>query len=111
MQCPVCDEKLRAIERSGIEVDICPGCKGLWLDRGELEKLIALESGVVQPAHPAVTRCEEPRERQRAAGGERHNDGEAEDDDRDDQRQGLGQGQRKQRGSWLSNLLENFGGD
>jgi hypothetical protein len=36
MNCPVCDAPLRAIQKYGVEIDICPGCKGVWLDRGEL---------------------------------------------------------------------------
>ena len=43
MQCPVCDDKLREIERHGVMVDICPSCKGIWLDRGELEKILGME--------------------------------------------------------------------
>ncbi len=42
MKCPRCaSEGLEERERSGIIVDICVTCRGLWLDRGELEKLIA----------------------------------------------------------------------
>ncbi|WAC07740.1 MAG: zf-TFIIB domain-containing protein [Thermodesulfobacteriota bacterium] len=40
MKCPVCDENLREIDKYGVHIDICPGCKGMWLDRGELEKII-----------------------------------------------------------------------
>lgn len=41
MQCPVCnDTKLQMTERQGIEVDYCPDCRGVWLDRGELDKII-----------------------------------------------------------------------
>jgi Zn-finger nucleic acid-binding protein len=40
MRCPNCDKNLLVIERSGIELDYCPGCRGVWLDRGELEKFI-----------------------------------------------------------------------
>jgi Uncharacterized protein conserved in bacteria len=36
MKCPVCDENLREIDKYGVHIDICPGCKGMWLDRGEL---------------------------------------------------------------------------
>jgi Zn-finger nucleic acid-binding protein len=43
MQCPVCDERLREIEKYGVMVDICPSCKGVWLDRGELEKIVSLD--------------------------------------------------------------------
>ena len=41
MQCPICaDEKLVMTERQGIEIDYGPGCRGVWLDRGELDKII-----------------------------------------------------------------------
>lgn len=40
MNCPLCiDRSLEPVFRSGIEIDVCPNCKGMWLDRGELEKL------------------------------------------------------------------------
>nr|WP_283163276.1 zf-TFIIB domain-containing protein [Sporolactobacillus mangiferae] len=38
--CPVCDDvRMKEIERDGVQVDVCPSCKGVWLDRGELDKL------------------------------------------------------------------------
>ena len=40
MQCPSCQILLQMTDRQGIEVDYCPQCRGIWLDRGELEKLI-----------------------------------------------------------------------
>jgi Zn-finger nucleic acid-binding protein len=41
MQCPVCkDSQLVISERQKIEIDYCPSCRGVWLDRGELDKLI-----------------------------------------------------------------------
>ena len=40
MICPNCGEILQVRERSGVEVDVCPVCRGVWLDRGELDKLI-----------------------------------------------------------------------
>jgi Zn-finger nucleic acid-binding protein len=41
MKCPTCPEvKLTMTERQGIEIDYCPECRGVWLDRGELDKLI-----------------------------------------------------------------------
>lgn len=43
MKCPVCPEATLAMtERQGIEIDYCPTCRGIWLDRGELDKLIEL---------------------------------------------------------------------
>ena len=41
MKCPVCKETSLVIaERQGIEIDYCPECRGVWLDRGELDKII-----------------------------------------------------------------------
>ena len=41
MKCPVCTEvNLVMTERQGIEIDYCPECRGVWLDRGELDKFI-----------------------------------------------------------------------
>lgn len=41
MKCPVCPEtNLVMSERQGIEIDYCPSCRGVWLDRGELDKII-----------------------------------------------------------------------
>lgn len=41
MKCPVCnDESLMMTDRQGIEIDYCPKCRGVWLDRGELDKII-----------------------------------------------------------------------
>ena len=41
MNCPVDNELLQMTERSGVEVDYCPRCRGIWLDRGELDKILA----------------------------------------------------------------------
>ena len=41
MKCPVCtDENLLMTDRQGVEIDYCPKCRGVWLDRGELDKII-----------------------------------------------------------------------
>jgi uncharacterized protein len=41
MKCPICKEPdLVMSERQGIEIDYCPTCRGVWLDRGELDKII-----------------------------------------------------------------------
>lgn len=45
MKCPTCpDATLLMSERQGVEIDYCPSCRGVWLDRGELDKLIALSA-------------------------------------------------------------------
>lgn len=40
MACPICRSALSMTERKGIEIDYCPSCRGIWLDRGELDKII-----------------------------------------------------------------------
>jgi hypothetical protein len=40
MKCPICTIDLVMADRLGIEIDYCPKCRGIWLDRGELEKII-----------------------------------------------------------------------
>jgi uncharacterized protein len=40
MKCPNCEELLVMTERQGIEIDYCPKCRGVWLDKGELDKII-----------------------------------------------------------------------
>lgn len=42
MKCPHCNELLSMAERKGVEIDFCPKCRGVWLDRGELDKIIDL---------------------------------------------------------------------
>lgn len=50
MQCPVCPETtLLMSHREGVEIDYCPKCRGVWLDRGELDKLIQLSAGAEVP--------------------------------------------------------------
>lgn len=123
MQCPVCDEKMKEVERQGVAIDICPGCKGVWLDRGELDKLIEMsrnEEGAVAQA-PIAPRREEPvlsaSEREyRAPSGDRH----GHDDDHDHRRErdshdnrgqshGSSSGNRR-KGSWLADIIGAVGG-
>lgn len=40
MKCPICNVDLQMTERQGVEIDYCPQCRGVWLDRGELDKII-----------------------------------------------------------------------
>ena len=55
MFCPVCKEtELKISERQGIEIDYCPQCRGVWLDRGELDKLIERSTRMEYPATSAT---------------------------------------------------------
>jgi uncharacterized protein len=59
MQCPNDGAVLTMSERSGIEIDYCPTCRGVWLDRGELDKII--ERSLTQPgAAPAQPQFQAP---------------------------------------------------
>ena len=49
MDCPVDGTQLMMSERQGIEIDYCPKCRGVWLDRGELDKVIERTDDEVQP--------------------------------------------------------------
>ena len=50
MLCPICGVALVMAERQGVEIDYCPKCRGVWLDRGELDKIIERSLGVAAPA-------------------------------------------------------------
>jgi uncharacterized protein len=52
MQCPTDGTTLTMSERSGIEIDYCPTCRGVWLDRGELDKII--DRSLTQAPAPAA---------------------------------------------------------
>ena len=52
MLCPTCKTPLTMSERQGIEIDYCPACRGVWLDRGELDKIIERSA---EPARPAAS--------------------------------------------------------
>jgi uncharacterized protein len=45
MRCPVDNETLVMADRGGVEIDYCPKCRGVWLDRGELDKIIERSLG------------------------------------------------------------------
>ena len=47
MKCPNCHGTLAMSERPGVEIDFCPKCRGVWLDRGELDKLLEREAALM----------------------------------------------------------------
>jgi uncharacterized protein len=53
MSCPVCRVPLSMSDRQGIEIDYCPQCRGVWLDRGELDKIIERSGPAAAPARQA----------------------------------------------------------
>lgn len=91
MKCPHCNDlALVMAERQGVEIDYCPQCRGVWLDRGELDKLIersATAAPIPQPAY------QQPARRPDFADSDfRHNSGSS-------------YGKRKHK-SWLSEIFD-----
>ena len=74
LMCPNCDASMQAVQRASVEFDMCPQCRGVWLDRGELEKLMAMERGEPQAATPRLPDYERPRERSNHRLDYRHDD-------------------------------------
>jgi Zn-finger nucleic acid-binding protein len=54
MNCPICNITLLMADRQGIEIDYCPTCRGIWLDRGELEKIIDRSAGLNPAMDPGM---------------------------------------------------------
>lgn len=92
MKCPNCpDTTLVMMDRQGVEIDYCPACRGIWLDRGELDKLLDRAANVAAPlasvAAPVVRNHRQP------------------DFEDSDYREGKGyRTQRKK--SWLSDIFD-----
>lgn len=105
--CPVCQGKMREVNRQGILIDTCTQCRGVWLDRGELEKLAsvmgepAVAQGSFLPQSAAPRRYED--DDRRRWGERRHDD----DDDDDDRRRTYGYGKRPEK-SKMSRFLDFF---
>ena len=103
MKCPICSVEMKLTQRDDVEIDYCPQCRGVWLDRGELEKIIArMES---QPDRDDDERDESDHhdERRRSSHRDRNN-GEGEYRREGEYRYG-----GKKREGFLSNLFDMFG--
>lgn len=89
MKCPNCpDSGLVMTDRSGIEIDYCPICRGVWLDRGELDKIIERAGTPTQVAAiPVPAHAPQPTNNDRSRGNERG--WKRDDDDDDDDRRGV----------------------
>lgn len=105
MKCPNCGARLEVAQRHGIEIDYCPECRGIWLDRGELDKIIMRS----QEATPRYDDDDYEDKRKRdyppspgypaAEYRERYRD----DDDYDDRYD-----RRKKRGRWFDDIFDIF---
>lgn len=74
MKCPACvTPDLLMTERQGIEIDYCPQCRGVWLDRGELDKIIERSMRDALPTHSvAAPQAPQPNYEQRHGHHEKH---------------------------------------
>lgn len=119
MKCPVCDIEMRTTDREGIEIDYCPQCRGVWLDRGELEKIVARVEG--QDSHGRRRDdddehddgFEHSRRSGRDSGRREHESSRGDHYGQDSHYRGTDEaryGKHKREG-FLGNLFEMFGGD
>ena len=86
MLCPIDNEKLVMTDRSGVEIDYCPKCRGVWLDRGELDKIIerAAESAPATAPRAAAAPVYQPEPGRPAGQPYREERGRRDHDDGDD---------------------------
>jgi uncharacterized protein len=70
VNCPVDGTELKMGDRQGVEIDYCPQCRGVWLDRGELDKIIERLSGAPW-AQDSAEFPDQPKDRQEADGQKR----------------------------------------
>lgn len=80
LMCPNCDASMQAVQRASVEFDMCPRCRGVWLDRGELEKLMAMERDETQAIYGQPKPYSRPDHHHdhghHGHGGKRHDDDE-----------------------------------
>lgn len=100
LNCPVCQAAMREINKQGVLVDVCTQCRGVWLDRGELEKLSALMPEAFDGRREAMG-AQPLNERRRDWDGD-------DDDDYDEDRRHRGSGEGRQRRSKLSRFMDFF---
>ncbi|HRR42237.1 MAG TPA: zf-TFIIB domain-containing protein [Syntrophales bacterium] len=74
MNCPICIVPLNIAERQGIEIDFCPKCRGVWLDRGELDKIIERSMTETSSRSNQEPRYEERREHHDDKHYDKHHD-------------------------------------
>lgn len=93
MSCPVCQVPLAMSDRQGIEIDYCPQCRGVWLDRGELDKIIERSA----PSAPPPPQQSAPQQPSYPSGGQ---------SPWGDPRHGHGKPYYKKHKHWLSEIFD-----
>ncbi|HEX2048365.1 MAG TPA: zf-TFIIB domain-containing protein [Acidimicrobiales bacterium] len=100
MNCPVDNETLQMTERSGVEVDYCPRCRGVWLDRGELDKILERAEREIPVPMTMTGRLRDDYDRE----DDRRRD--HDDDDDYHRRDSYGRPYKKRRKNFLSEMFE-----
>ena len=70
LMCPNDDAPMQTLERSGVQFDMCPTCRGVWLDRGELEKLMDASATDARASAPQAAPQAAPQQAQQPWGGQ-----------------------------------------
>lgn len=108
MKCPTDGATLTMSERAGVEIDYCPECRGVWLDRGELDKILDRATAESAPVSPPPAAAPPPRQRDDRRYDDRRDDDRRYDDRRyDDRRHGSQQPYRKKKKEhWLMEIFD-----
>lgn len=93
MQCPKCSIEMDEVRKLDVVIDACSSCGGIWLDRGELDKIRAAEAG-----YETSPESHNEQEKSKSHDDERHG------------KQGEGR-KKKKRGGFLTDIMEGFGGE
>lgn len=93
MPCPVCQVALVMSDRQGVEIDYCPQCRGVWLDRGELDKIIERSANDAPPAPSRGTQPQHSGYQQQTYSADSHGFGH-------------GYGNKKRKKSFLEELFD-----
>ncbi len=105
LRCPSCDGRMQEVDRRGVRIDICTECRGVFLDRGELDKLLDLAP--TDEANPAVdTTPTRPADRANEHDGDWSDERDREWTDERDRDWEKGRGRRRRRGGWLDDILD-----
>ena len=106
MNCPIDGTPLQMADRQGIEVDYCPACRGVWLDRGELDKIIERSATQVPAAGAAGGYPAQNEPYQRYEDQERREGYERQGGYDQSGHHGQESGRKKKRGSFLGDLFD-----
>ncbi|MEI6215593.1 MAG: zf-TFIIB domain-containing protein [Desulfuromonadales bacterium] len=101
MKCPICTGvDLKIAERQGIEIDYCPECRGVWLDRGELDKIIERSAVVSQAAVQPAPQVQQPSFNPQQGYNQQHSGKQHHDD------HGYGNNGHYKKKSWMAELFD-----